>query len=536
MFKIAMAVGSFLLAFASGMAVAQFDENPAAPLSHNQASSLALFDVQIHSRDSATWGDNALEPMHNHHGPNCSGPPSTHPNNSYSGAVFVCNSHVMTAINASGYGMIALTPGQLLNCSQGCTVQWEMSTERQSTRDWPDVWLTPWNDNIALPFSREVGEVDLQGVPRQGLRLSAFAGQNSWSVATINNYAENVVPNLQNAGMHAGVNQGVNQSATRQTFKLTITPGHVRFERLPSSTATGMVWVDANAPVLLASDYVVQFAHHSYNPTKDGAGVPATWHWDEMKLSPSGQFGIIKTHTRALLQNGSVMFNAPAPANSWLRFSAVGSVQYSLNGGTTYQGAQRQAFLGHNEHASSYFIPIPSGTQTVQLKFSPDGWYQGPFVAQDFAIWTKPGPVPTAVQSPTRTPTPTGSTPFPPPTSTPTSAATPDAPVSWSTSASMAKPTVNRGDTQSITATARASQSRSALVDIEVYDGSGNKVWQSYQDNVAFSAGVTRTFPVAWAIPSSAGTGNYTVRIGIFSPGWGHLWSWNNEASRFTVR
>src|SRR4029450_2992231 len=97
---------------------------------------------------------------------------------------------------------------------------------------------------------------------------------------------------------HEGITAGTNQSAVRQTFKLTMNPGSVEFERLASATASGFVWTRdsqgnpgfAACACLMASDYVVQFAHHSYTPEKDGAGVPGTWHWDNLQSTPSTPF------------------------------------------------------------------------------------------------------------------------------------------------------------------------------------------------------------------------------------------------------
>ena len=63
----------------------------------------------------------------------------------------------------------------------------------------------------------------------------------------------------------------------------------------------------------------------NYNPTKDNAGVPATWHWDEFNLSPSVPFTMIKSPTRIVEDETPVHFNAPAPANAYLRFSATAS-------------------------------------------------------------------------------------------------------------------------------------------------------------------------------------------------------------------
>jgi hypothetical protein len=126
----------------------------------------------------------------------------------------------MTAISAIGYGLIVLTPSQLVNCSVSCSVQWEMSTERMSVRDWPDVWLTPWSDNLTLPFNE--GDVDLQGNPRSGIHINGNNTQNSWRVATISNYNGTQVPGCDFCSWQSGITPGTNQAATRQTFKLTI--------------------------------------------------------------------------------------------------------------------------------------------------------------------------------------------------------------------------------------------------------------------------------------------------------------------------
>ena len=215
--SLSLAFAAFLLAVAVGGALAQFDLNPSSPLPLAQSGVAGGFDVQVHSRDSSTWGDSALDSMQAQHGADCSGPPSTHENHTYAGAVFICNNHVMTAMNAGGYGMIALTPGQLLNCSQGCTVQWDMSTERSSLRDWPDVWLTPWSDNLTLPF--DAGDVDLQGVPRRGIHLSAAASQSSWSVSTIANSSESALSNAWWVSMGSDIAAGTNQSKAMLAMK-----------------------------------------------------------------------------------------------------------------------------------------------------------------------------------------------------------------------------------------------------------------------------------------------------------------------------
>lgn len=75
-----------------------------------------------------------------------------------------------------------------------------------------------------------------------------------------------------------------------------------------------------------------------------------------------------------------------------------------------------------------------------------------------------------------------------------------------------------------------------ALVDLEVYSASGKKVYQAYWDRQAFSAGVARSFSAQWTPPRSLAPGTYTVKVGIFAPGWSGLYAWNNGATTFTVR
>ena len=111
-----------------------FDGTPSLPQPFAEHGEFADFDVQVHSRDHDRWFN--LEPINAQHGADCSGPPASHVNTSYAGSVFICNNHLMTAINASGYGVIYLTPNQLFDFSEGSSVTFDISTERMSTRDW----------------------------------------------------------------------------------------------------------------------------------------------------------------------------------------------------------------------------------------------------------------------------------------------------------------------------------------------------------------------------------------------------------------
>jgi len=146
------------------------------------------------------------------------------------------------------------------------------------------------------------------------------------------------------------------------------------------------------------------------------------------------------------------------------------------------------------------------------------------------------GPNPTPTPSPSVTPTPTPS-PTPAPSPTPTATPTPTPPVvSWTATATVSPTKVKAGSGASFTVTAsvRASAATSALVDIELYDPKGVRVRQASWDSQAFAGGVTRTFSVAWTAPTSL-TGQYTVKVGVFAPGWGPMLAWNNSAARLSV-
>ena len=70
---------------------------------------------------------------------------------------------------------------------------------------------------------------------------------------------------------------------------------------------------------------------------------------------------------------------------------------------------------------------------------------------------------------------------------------------------------------------------------MEVYDSLGNRVFQHFWDGQSFTASQTRTFTAAWSVPGTASPGTYSVKLGIFSTGWGKLYNWNNQAATFTV-
>jgi hypothetical protein len=334
---------------------------------------------------------------------------------SYAGAVFVCNNHLMTSLNASDYGVIYLTPPALLDWTAGeAVLRFDVSTLRSSTRDWWDVWVTPYGANQALPL--EDWLPDLQGEPRQALM---FKMEGRGTVQRIENHAASEITSHWTYNL----DHYLQPSATvRQTFEIRISRTHVKMW-LP---ALGLVWMDADlAQPLDWSQGIVQIGHHSYTPTKDNAGHPGTWHWDNVSLNPAQPFQIIRAAERA---GSAFTFRDPAPADSYLRFAGFGALEISLDGGQTWVAAQRQAQQkdgGYN--ASSYWHPVPAGTTAFQVRGTESAPSSGPWHVQDVAIFSrapKTTPTPTATRTPTATatllPTVTSTPTQVAPTSTPT--------------------------------------------------------------------------------------------------------------------
>ncbi len=98
--------------------------------------------------------------------------PATHPIASLDDAVFLCVKHLVTALHATGHGVIYLTPSRLLDFAAGeAVVQFDLSTLRSSPRDWIDLWVSPYEQHLQLPLEEWLP--DLQGPPRHPIDVSA---------------------------------------------------------------------------------------------------------------------------------------------------------------------------------------------------------------------------------------------------------------------------------------------------------------------------------------------------------------------------
>jgi hypothetical protein len=358
--------------------LATFDGEPTSPQPWNPAN----WDVTIHSRDVETWYE--LESMEAAHGADCGAPPATHTITRYEDTVFTCRNHMMTAIRASGYGMIYLTPNQMVDFSQGeAIIRWDISTLRASGRDWVDVWITPYDENLQLTLDFAV---DGNGPPRNAVHVRMDFNNNTF-LATI--YKDFVNTDIESP-IHATTYDDVltQDAKRRDTFELRLSRTHLAFG-MPNYN---LWWHNTDIPDLGWDQGVVQFGHHSYNPMKDCAGPcsPNTWHWDNLAISPARPFTIIKADRSFVnADNAStpVHMSSPAPLGANLRFTGMyGGSEVSFDGGKTWSSAVAQQVdpAQVNEyHFQSYWMPIPAGASELRFRNT----QEASWLVRSISVW-----------------------------------------------------------------------------------------------------------------------------------------------------
>jgi hypothetical protein len=327
--------------------------------------------------------------MHAMHGPHCEGPPAMHLVNSYAGSVYKCNDHVMTAINGPGYGAIYLTPNRMIDFSSGTAVlRFDMSTLRMSTRDWVDLWITPYRNLLQLPI--ELGGLNppaYSGPPKNAIHIVMGGGPAGTT------FHANVFTNFDGRSFSRSTRAYnsvlVPDAARRDTFELRISRSRIAF----GMPGYRLWWVNNRIPTLAWTRGVVQLAHHSYDPTKEGAGVPATWHWDNLSISRSVRFGIIDGNRDDVSRSRPrVSFDRAAPRRACLRFVAIGRpIDVRFNGGPWRRAALQEHLSSEliSNEFGSYMMPIPRGTRFV--RFRGDQWFGRPWRVKDVSIFAGGG-------------------------------------------------------------------------------------------------------------------------------------------------
>jgi hypothetical protein len=372
---------------------------PVAPIPWDTSA----WSVVRHQRDPGSWY--AIEPMMAWHGSMCERPDHpdaakrTHPVSAYRDMVFLCRNHMMTATNASGYGVTYLTPPRLVDFSAGAAVvRFDVATLRETGRDWIDLWLTPYAENLVAPLDDTLP--DLQGEPRRGLhvRMSATRGASTFEASVIRGFDAVRLPAADTRSYEAVfASRGLAPSATRRdTFELHVSRTRVRF----GMPRYGLWWVDAEIPGGLDWDRAVtQFGHHSFNPAGDGGG-PTTWHWDNIGASPSVPFTILRAGRRYVdgTTPGEVAFAAAAPSGAFLRASRIGATEVSFAEADGQFGRWeevRRQFQERDDPArfASIWMPVPPGA--TRVRFRPARTKDAPadpWMVRDIEIWAgQPG-------------------------------------------------------------------------------------------------------------------------------------------------
>jgi hypothetical protein len=296
---------------------------------------------------------------------------------------------MMTSLYASDYGVIYLTPNYLVDFSEGeAVIRFDVSTLRTSNRDWIDVWITPYEDNLQLPL--EDWLPDLNGEPRQAVHVRMEFGerddvQSAFGGEVVSDFVAEALPEQEWAGYETLFEPSARE---RQSFELRLATDHIQFG-VPEHD---FWWLDTAIEPLAWSRGVVQFGHHSYNPLKNcDECQPNTWHWDNIQIEPAIPFTIIRAEGGPVTESApETRFPLAAPAGAHLRFAGIGDeIEVSLNGGRDWQEATPQAQESRaDEHFRSYWLPVPAGTSEVI--FRGQDWWGGPWWVRDISIWAPP--------------------------------------------------------------------------------------------------------------------------------------------------
>lgn len=104
-----------------------------------------------------------------------------------------------------------------------------------------------------------------------------------------------------------------------------------------------------------------------------------------------------------------------------------------------------------------------------------------------------------------------------------------------SISVRVARSVVSGGKTQTLIETVRSGRSiKGAIVDLEVYDHVGRKVFQATKP-VSLAAQRRLTVVVRYRLPPRPSGGAYRVKAGVFGSHWKPMYAWADAAGRFAV-
>lgn len=116
----------------------------------------------------------------------------------------------------------------------------------------------------------------------------------------------------------------------------------------------------------------------------------------------------------------------------------------------------------------------------------------------------------------------------------PSSPGTPGTPPAFTSSASVnpASPQTNTNAVITANITNSGATLQQGIVDIEVYNQAGTKVYQQFYGNQTINSGESRAYSPTW---NAAAAGTYRVTVGVFNSDWTQNYLWNNQAATVTV-
>lgn len=116
----------------------------------------------------------------------------------------------------------------------------------------------------------------------------------------------------------------------------------------------------------------------------------------------------------------------------------------------------------------------------------------------------------------------------------PTSAAAETDP-DFITSVIAASSAVKSGQRVSLNAIVTAQTTQNILVNLEIFDSAGERIFQQFTDHQPVTAGEAKTVPFVWDVPATQASGTYTVSLGIFKAGWVRQLAWHDAATTVTI-
>ena len=509
--------------------------------------------------------------------------------------VRICNGHLVEAVSDGGtQSVLAMYPKQPFDiASRTGTVAFDVSDDTQGGHAaWPEFWYTDQPVPAPAVSTNSDALPGVMNTPRNGLGV-AFArvcnaasnqacfpncpnthdvGPSSLTVVT--NYSPQDIPLTQDGCVAAPSSPG-----QLNHFQLDISSTNIQiFGTDAGAASSGPLVLLAHASFpspLPLSRGVIWIEDQHYNACKFNTECDHSFSWanvgfDGPVLPRDLTFDV--PEAKIMRPDGTMQLGWAAPASTaspltltipnvtnvsqasgallTLTFGAQTPddvISYSLNG-SPWQ-TQPWAFDSNGYSQRTIAIPVVlsqvvPGNNTLRLATS----YETAVANIDLILLgaggtpTAPAPAATATSiPPTATPLPPTATPTAvPPTpasSAPTPTQVPATPVSNQapsfTESGMAA--VARGSSQIAHLSLTSQTSSTVLVDVEIYSPAGQKVYQQAFSNQSFAAGQSQTYDVTWNVATTAPTGIYTVKVGIFSNDWKTLYSWNNNAIVFTV-